>query len=121
MYEVNHVGIIVEDVEKAAEFYSNQFGAVITRRHRDERINIIFISSGTTVIEFIQYFQGAENKKMGSIDHVAYTVPNMEEAIEKLKVSRVKLISEEPKDFENDRIFFFEGLNGEKLEFVEIG
>jgi catechol 2,3-dioxygenase-like lactoylglutathione lyase family enzyme len=121
MYPINHVGIIVEDADKAAEFYISQFGAAITRRHKTERVNIIFVSSGATILEFIQYLQGAEGKKIGSIDHVAYTVPNMEEAVQKLKDTGVKLISEVPGDFGKDKIFFFQGLNGEKLEFVEIG
>jgi predicted enzyme related to lactoylglutathione lyase len=51
MYEVNHIGIIVEDAEKAAEFYSKQFGSVITRKHKDERLNIVFVKSGDTVLE----------------------------------------------------------------------
>lgn len=121
MYEVNHVGIIVEDAEKAAKFYSKQLGSVITRRHRNERLNIVFVKSGDTVLELIQYLQGAENVKTGSVDHVAFTVPNMEEAVEKLKAEGVSLISEVPRPFEKDRVFFFKGLNGEKLEFVEIG
>lgn len=121
MYEVNHIGIIVEDAEKAAEFYSKQFGLVITRRHRDERLNIVFVKSGATVLEFIQYLQGTENVKVGSVDHVAFTVPNMEEAVEKLKAHGVTLITEAPRPFEKDRVFFFKGLNGEKLEYVEIG
>jgi catechol 2,3-dioxygenase-like lactoylglutathione lyase family enzyme len=45
----------------------------------------------------------------------------MEEAVEKLKTDGVRLISQEPRPFENDRVFFFKGLNGEKLEFVQIG
>lgn len=121
MYEVNHIGIIVEDAEKAAEFYSKQFGSVITRKHKDERLNIVFVKSGDTVLELIQYLQGVETARVGSVDHVAFTVPNMEEAVEKLKADGVRLISQEPRPFENDRVFFFQGLNGEKLEFVQIG
>ena len=120
MYQINHTGVIVNNAEKSADFYVKNFGAKITRRHRDERVNIIFVTSGTGVVEFIEYLKESEKKKIG-IDHIAYTVPNIEEAVQKLKEENVKLISEKPGSFENDKIFFFEGQDGEKLEYVEIG
>lgn len=120
MYEVNHIGVIVNDVEKSAKFYVDNFGAKITRRHKDERITIIFVSSGNGVVELIEYLKDDEKKKLG-IDHIAYTVDDIEEALQNLKDENVKLISAEPKYFENDKIFFFEGLNGEKFEYVQIG
>lgn len=120
MYEINHIGVIVKDAEKSAQFHVKNFGAKITRRHLDERVNIIFVNSGTGVVEFIEYLKENEKKKIG-IDHIAYTVPNMEEAVQKLKDENIELISDVPGSFEKDKIFFFKGQDGEKLEYVEIG
>jgi len=55
------------------------------------------------------------------VNHLAFTVEDIEAELVRFKEAGVKLIDEEPRTILNDnvKIVFFEGPNGEKLELVE--
>ena len=53
------------------------------------------------------------------MEHIAFTVENLEDEIEKLKENNVEIISESPRVCDKKLIAFFKGPNGEKLEFVQ--
>lgn len=118
MFKFQHIGIKVKDLEKSVEFYKNVLYGEIVDKHENERVKIVFLNCGGAVVELIQELQNIQDRTTGIIEHLAFHVDNLDREIERLKQLNVKLISEAPMPFEDNRIFFFQGAEGEKLELV---
>lgn len=118
---IEHIGIKVKDAEASAEFYCKNLGFEISGRHINERVKIVFIKSENGVVELVQNLNVYEERTAGIVDHIAFRVYNIDKAIDRIREAGVKFISDKPMDFGKDKIFFFEGPDGEKLEFVETG
>lgn len=119
MYQIAHIGIGVKDAEKSMDFYKEVFGCLLMESYEDDRVKIIFASCGNNVLEFVQNKVEAQTMSEGVISHIAVKVENIEESIKKIKDIGVKCLSEKPINFNGGKIFFFEGPDGERLEFVE--
>lgn len=119
MYQVAHIGLNVQDVDKSMAFYQKVFGCNLVEKYEDDRIKIIFASCGNNVLEFVQNKLPQATPLAGVVSHIAFNVEKLEEQIKRIKELGVKCISEEPRDFNGGKIFFFEGPDGERLEFVE--
>ncbi|MGE5627854.1 MAG: VOC family protein [Solirubrobacterales bacterium] len=119
MYNIAHIGVVVKDLETSKKFYSEVLGLKECRSHEDERLKIAFMDSGNGIIELIQYTAEGLERTSGVVDHIAFKVTDIEESVDKLKNAGVKLIFDAPKPFEEGKIFFFYGPDGERLEFVQ--
>lgn len=119
MNSIAHIGMCVKDLEISQKFYTEILGLEVCGTHQDERIKIVFMSSGNGIIELIQYFEDYTPRPAGVVDHIAFKVENIEESVEKLKSAGVKLLFEAPRPFEQGKIFFFQGPDGERLEYVQ--
>lgn len=120
MLLMNHVGIIVKDSMISRRFYLEVLGLELEGIHEDERVILTFLKAGQGTIELIEKKNVEEVLPRGVVEHIAFTVENMEEKVNKLKECNVTLISGEPYIVGKKKIFFFQGPNGEKLEFVQI-
>lgn len=118
---IEHIGIQTKDAEKSAEFYCKNLGFEICGDHLNERVKIIFLKAENGVIELVQNLKQPQERVDGVVDHIAFRVHDIEREVEKLKAAGVELISEKPMDFKQDKVFFFRGPNGERLEFVGKG
>jgi len=119
MNSIAHIGMCVKDLGISQKFYTEILGLEVCGTHQDERIKIVFMSSGNGIIELIQYFGEYTPRPAGVVDHIAFKVENIEESVEKLKNEGVKLLFEAPRPFEQGKIFFFQGPDGERLEYVQ--
>lgn len=120
MYKMDHVGVRIKNSKVSTEFYCNVLGCEVVGTLENEIRELIFLKSGDGVIELINKFNDNENRSAGQVDHIAFTVDNLEDAIKRLKQFNVKILSEEPIQVTDYmRVIFFEGPDGERLEFVE--
>lgn len=119
MNRIAHIGMCVKDLEISKKFYNEILGLEVCGTHQDERIKIAFMNSGNGIIEIIQYANEYTPRTAGVVDHIAFEVENIEESVEKLKKAGVKLLFDAPKPFEQGKIFFFQGPDGERLEYVQ--
>lgn len=120
MFSMAHVGVVVSDIEKSTKFYKEAFGCEVCGSHEDERLKIVYLRAGDSIIELLKYLNADSNRESrGRIDHIAFFVPDMDKAIERAEGLGAKMLFDAPRPFEDTRIFFIEGPDGERIEFVE--
>lgn len=115
LQKIDHIGIAVKSLDEALKFYGVLDAAP---EHFEEvpsqKVRVAFISVGDTHIELLEPTSEDSpiakylEKKGEGIHHIAYRVPCIKTALEKLKAEGIKLIDEEPK----------EGAHGMKIAFV---
>ena len=115
----NHIGIKVKDVEACKKFYCENLGFEVEHKYEDEDKILMFLKNENSVLELIY----SKNKEFGSvnngiIEHIAFTVDDIQEYIDKLKKNNVKFLTDIIK-VDGKLVTFFEGSQGEKLELVE--
>lgn len=120
MKTLEHIGLAVQDMDRSVQFYTQVLDCKVTGSHRDERINLVFLQSGTGTIELVQYLTVEyEPRNAGPVDHLAFKVENMEEEFRRLQSLGVKLLWDTPKKvLDNKKAIFFFGPDGERLEFI---
>lgn len=120
MYELSHTGIVVSDLEKSVAFYTDVLECEVSGRLENERLYIVYLKAGSGTIELLKY-KDAETEKRGRgiVDHIAFFVSNMEASLEKVKNAGAEMLLESIRDMGHQRIMFFAGPDGERIEFVE--
>jgi lactoylglutathione lyase len=117
--DMNHVGVIVDDMEVSKKFYEEVIGGELEHSYENERVQLAFYRIGSGVVELVKRKSAEHSRNLGVVEHIAFTVENIEESVELLRKHNVKPISEKITTMENKLLFFFEGPNGEKLEYVQ--
>lgn len=115
MYKLDHIGIAVRNLKDAIEHYSN-FGFQIKGQEEvpQQKVRVAFIPIGENNIELLEPTDIESpiakfiEKRGEGIHHIALEVDNIEEKIDMLKASGVRLIDEKPR----------EGAQGSKVIFV---
>lgn len=103
--KIDHIGIAVSNLDEALEFYENTLGIKCVSREEvvAQKVKVAFLPIGGTEIELLESTDkdGAISKfieKRGEgVQHIAYRVDNIEEAIEECKRKEIRLIDEKPK------------------------
>lgn len=121
MYEVAHIGLVVNDVDRSGRFYRDVLGCQAAGAYVDERVKIAFLQAGTQIIELVQYLAGEkEPRQAGVVDHLAFKVADTDAAVAKLREKGVTLLFDAPRTaLGGKKIFFFAGPDGERLEFIQ--
>ena len=120
MYEVAHIGVVVRDTEQSLAFYREVLGCKMVDSHQDERVRLTFLQAGGQIIELIEYLQTPPAERTaGVVDHIAFRVPDMDTAWQRLKEQRVRVLFDAPRTVGSKKILFFAGPDGERLEFVQ--
>lgn len=114
--KIDHLGIAVKDMEAALKFYEGALGLTATKTEvvEEQKVKVAFIPVGDTKVELLEstspdgpvakYIE----KNGEGVQHIAFKVDNIEEALEQLKAKGVRLIDEKP------RI----GAGGAKIAFI---
>jgi lactoylglutathione lyase len=122
MNGIAHIGVVVKDAEKTVDFYCRVLGCKVSGGFEDERLKAVFLDSGSGILEILQYFkQENSDRKDGVVDHIAFSVDDMDKAIRILKENNVTMLFDEPKIVMGGgkKIMFFLGPDGERLEFMQ--
>jgi len=124
--KLEHVGVMVKDMQASIRFYTEVLGMEHTSTlvHNDENITLAFLSfpgAKQTEIELIEGFNPSLPAE-GKVHHLAFTVDDVEQEVERLKQLNVPLMDTEITTLSNgSRYFFFYGPDGELLEFFQPG
>lgn len=117
-----HIGIIVSDLERSMDFYGRILGLEqVARRSLEGGTELAFYRLGDMEIELIA---GASLNGEGDsvVNHVAFRVNDIDEAVAHLRSHGVKLDNEEPIDiWDGGKILFFRGPDNERLELFQHG
>ncbi len=129
--KVYHLGYAVEDIDAAARFYEEHFGAALGEPEEVEEQGIVatMFEVGESKIELVQPTRPDSPvgkflaKKGEGFHHVAYEVEDLEATLRGLKESGVELIDEEPRiGVGGTRMAFLhpKGAHGVLTELVEL-
>lgn len=124
---LSHIGIFVRDMKTSLEFYTIMGFECYSKadvQNKDGVVRLAFLRCGSCEIELIQYPIYNERKD-GSVDHIALRVGNIDAMIRRLIDCGVTFDSNEPAViptlFDNGiKNIFFRGPDGERLELVEV-
>ena len=113
---IDHIGIAVKSIDQAKRFYSEILGLKIEgiENVADQKVNVAFLPITDSELELVEsthpdgpvakYIQA----KGEGIQHIAFRVENIEEALAELKEKGVRLIDEKPR----------KGAGGAKIAFI---
>ncbi|MCL2404772.1 MAG: VOC family protein [Defluviitaleaceae bacterium] len=114
-----HIGVFVKDMDKSIDFYK-RLGFTLDKEEQ-LGIRLAFLSAGTCLIELVEKTD-IPTREAGVVDHVAVVVDDIEAAIDNAIANGINidasLISEVP-ILGGVKNVFFEGPDGERLEFFE--
>ena len=114
--KVDHIGIAVKSIEEAKNLYSGLLGLNHegSETIAEQKVTTAFFPVGDTEVELLEstspdgpiakYIE----KKGEGIQHIAFRVENIEEALAELKAKGVQLINEKPR----------RGAGGAKIAFL---
>lgn len=120
--KMEHVGIMVKDMDESLAFYQNILGLELRKREwLNDTVELAFLFFSEQPSVEVELVYGGPVENEGIVNHLAFTVENIEAELGRLKEAGVKLVDEEPRSILSDtvKIAFFQGPNGEKLELVE--
>ena len=103
--KLDHIGIAVKDMEVAKKFYTEMLGMPAQGEEvvEQQQVKVCFIPSGDSEIELLEstspdgpIAKFIEKNREG-IQHIAFRVDNIENALADLKAKGVRLIDEVPR------------------------
>ena len=121
---LEHVGIMVKDIESSIEFYTQVVGFSLKGQldHPNGEIKLAFLGfneSEETELELIQGYN-SDLPVEGKVHHIALTVDDVDAEHERLKSLDVTFIEQEITTLPNGaRYIFFAGPDGEWIELFE--
>lgn len=103
---IDHIGVAVNKITEAGAFYTDMLGLRIEALESvvDQKVQVAFIPVTDTEVELLESTQidGPVAKFIESrgegVQHIAFRVENLEEALMELKAKGVRLIDEKPRD-----------------------
>ena len=118
--KVEHIGIMVSDLDRSIAFYRDVLGLEFVERLKNNATEIAFFKVGDVQIELVKGSSAPYEKTDGIVNHLTFTVMDLDAALQMLKDKGVELINSEPVAIWGGmRVLFFSGPDGERLEFFE--
>lgn len=113
---IDHIGIAVKDMAQAKRFYEEILGLKLhgVEEVAEQKVKVAFFPITDSEIELLESTQpdGPVAKFIESrgegIQHIAFRVENLEEALAELKAKGVRLIDEKPR----------KGAGGARIAFI---
>ena len=113
---IDHIGIAVKTIQEAGKFYTDALGLKIEEIETvaDQKVNVAFIPITDSEVELLESTapDGPVAKFIDSrgegIQHIAFRVENIDEALEELKAKGIRLIDQEAR----------KGAGGARIAFI---
>ncbi|MFD0696077.1 VOC family protein [Paenibacillus sp. GCM10027628] len=122
--KMEHVGVMVANLEASIRFYEEVIGLKHkgTLIHTNGVIRLGFLGfdvNGETEVELIEGYNAGLPQE-GKVHHLAFTVDDVEAEFERIKGLQVEQLDAEITALPNgSRYFFFNELDGERIEFFQ--
>ena len=113
-----HIGIFVKNMDASIDYYK-RLGFKLDKEEA-LGIRLAFLSAGTCLIELVEKTD-IPTRSDGMVDHIAMVVDNIDAAIANAKANGIKIEGEVgfAPILGGIKNVFFEGPDGERLEFFE--
>lgn len=114
--KVDHIGIAVQSIEATKKLYQEILGLehAGSETVAEQKVTTAFFPVGDTEVELLEStapdgpIAGFLEKRGEGVQHIAFRVTNIEEALAELKAKGVRLIDEKPR----------KGAGGAKIAFL---
>lgn len=114
--KVDHIGIAVQSIEVTKQLYHDILGLEFAGSETvaEQKVTTAFFPVGDTEVELLEStapdgpIAGFLEKRGEGVQHIAFRVANIEEALAELKAKGVRLIDEKPR----------RGAGGAKIAFL---
>jgi len=122
--QFSHVSITVKDMEETIKFYREVIGLELASRREipENRAEIAFLTDKISNVRIeLTYWKDKKDWTSGDeLDHLALTLPNMDEAMKKFRRQGVE-IAKEPYSLKGStsKIAFIKDPNGIWIELIE--
>ena len=128
--KLDHIAIVVKDLEEAVATYSRKLGVPLESRHRVEHegVEIAVMSLDNTRIELLHPLENNNGvakfleKRGEGLHHICLEVDNLEALIQSLEIAGLKLIDTQPRrGYKGNKAIFVHpaSTNGVLIEFYE--
>ena len=121
--KLEHIGVMVANMERSIQFYTEVLQLQLVNRVRlNEQTELAFLAfPGSDNIEIELVANGKTDlPNEGKVNHICFTVTDIEAEVERLKKLDVRLIDEKPREIlDGMKNAFFYGPDDEKLEFLQ--
>jgi catechol 2,3-dioxygenase-like lactoylglutathione lyase family enzyme len=121
IYELNHFGIVVKDLEKSLAFYQGLLGAEIVYKGfiPPTRTDVVYLLIAGGMIELLHRAEPPENETFG-ITHIAFMTDSLDADYERLTGLGYKgLVAPKVAGSGVGRLAFFSDPNGARVELIE--
>jgi len=113
---IDHIGIAVKTIDQAGKFYTDVLGLKIQdiENVAEQKVNVAFLPITDSEVELIEstHDDGPVAKFIEArgegIQHIAFRVENIEDALAELKAKGVRLIDQQPR----------KGAGGARIAFI---
>jgi methylmalonyl-CoA/ethylmalonyl-CoA epimerase len=114
--KVDHIGVAVSSIDEALKFFRDTLGLKLegSETVAEQKVTTSFLPVGDTEVELLQStapdgpIAGFIEKKGEGVQHVAFLVDNIEEALKELEAKGIRLIDKVPRM----------GAGGKKIAFL---
>jgi len=122
--KMEHIAIIVTNMDDAIQYYADLFGFKVRLRGSTKKREMAFLyleEQPSVEIELIQDIDPiGEYNKSGIVNHLAFTVEDINRAITYYEKKGIKFLSNQPQStLEGGLMILFNGPNGELLQLIE--
>lgn len=128
--KVNHVAIVVSDIEGALSFWQNSLGLEVSHVEdvQSQKSRVAFLPLGDTEVELVQPTTDDTGvakflaERGAGMHHLCFEVDNIEEMLIELKGKGVRLINETPLVMEGRKAAFIhpKSANGVLVELYQL-
>ncbi|WP_055109046.1 VOC family protein [Paenibacillus ihumii] len=123
--KIEHVGIRVSALEDSIEFYERVIGLKLLHiiGEVEDKLRLAFLAfpgQDNVEIELIYVRDGENLPSEGRVHHIAFTVSHIEEEYKRISSLGLSGLDPEIRSIPGgSRLFFFNGPDGERIEFFE--
>ena len=128
--KVNHIGIMVRDLDRAIETYAKGLGIALEKRveNMDLKLRIGILKSGPLEIELLEFkdpdlpIPKAIQADKSGLSHLCFEVTHLDQTIEELKTKGFHLVEGFPRQGAHGRIAFMVPPHApeERMELFEV-
>jgi len=114
-----HIGIFVKDIDASFDFYK-RLGFSLDGEE-NVGIKLAFLSAGSCLLELVEQ-KDSEARPAGVVDHIAVEVDDIEAAISNANANGISVDASKISEMSilgGIKNVFFDGPDGERLEFFE--
>ena len=105
VHKVDHIGVAVSNLEEALKIYTDVLGLKLhgTEVVEEQKVRVAFMPVGDTEIELLESTDAEGpiakfiEKRGEGIQHIAFSVDDIEAALEQMRQQGVRLIDEKPR------------------------